>query len=183
MRLVKHMDDRFYKDLINELEESFHNLGWKFNHYSAGDFPRPARYREGDQEFPFPLAAELWHIYRYLTGQAPAPDFMLETLQNVCDLVWYNPFLHKSEYHIEWEAWERTKLGFFVRCSFIAIALEAGDSINSKQLSLLAGITPTAVIKQIKEGKLRAIKEDREWVIEAEDALKFLETQFQGAFH
>jgi hypothetical protein len=177
MRLVRAMDERFYKDLVDELERGFQELARKFDHYSPGNYPLSVRVEEGDMKFPFPLAAEIYHIYRYLAGLADVPEHMYDTLQHICELVWRNPFT-EGRLQIEWELWEKTKLGFFVRCSFIAIALDAGESINSKQLSLMAGITPTAVIKQIREGKLPAEKKEREWEIQAQDALEFLKLQF-----
>jgi hypothetical protein len=181
MRLVKNMDDRFYKELVLELEQGFYDLSHKYNHFSVDPVPRPTAIQTGDQEFPFPLADEIYQIHQYLVGQSIAmPEFMYDSLQGICELVWHNPFLNRNSYDIQWEAWEKTKLGFFVRCSFIAIALEAGDTVNSKQLSLMTGISATAVIKQIREGKLRAEKQDREWVIEAEEALAFIQTQLEG---
>jgi hypothetical protein len=119
-------------------------------------------------------------VYLYLIGERHMPEHMYETTRSICDLVWFNPFTQATDISIEWERWERTKLGFFVRCSFIAIALDNGEAINSKQLSLMAGITATAVIKHIKEGKLQAEKLDREWAIQAEDALTFLKLQWDN---
>jgi hypothetical protein len=180
MRLVRNLDDRVYNEIIEELEKGFEELSLKYNHFSPGAYPRPTRITEDGRSFPFPLAAEIWHVYQYLIGEAHQPEHMYDTMQHICDLVWYNPFTMANQFQIEWELWERTKLGFFVRCSFIAMGLENGESINSKQLSLLAGISPTAVVKQIKEGKLKAEKLEREWKVEAEDALNFLRLQWEN---
>lgn len=179
MRLVKYMNDAFYKDMISELECGFQNLAWKFDHYSPGDYPRPQRITIGSNVFPFPLAAEIYRIYQYLVGYEEAPENMYDTLNSLCELVWVNPFTSKLNYNIEWELWERTKLGLFVRCSFIAIQLEAGESINSKQLALMTGLTTPGVVKKIRDGHLKAVKKGRTWVISADDALSFIKSQVE----
>jgi hypothetical protein len=177
MRLVTYLNETYFKEMISELEGGFQNLAWKFDHYSPGDYPKPQRMQQGEHVFPFPLAAELYHIHAYLSGVSDPPSTMYNTLQNVCELVWTNPFTSAATYQIEWEIWERTKLGAFIRCSFIAIALEAGESINSKQLAMMTGMTSPGIVKNIKSGKLRAEKEVREWVIQADDALQFINEQ------
>ncbi|SFJ64620.1 hypothetical protein SAMN02799624_05353 [Paenibacillus sp. UNC496MF] len=181
MRMVRNLNEKAYEEIIEELEKGFEELSMKYNHFSPGAYPRPTRINVEGRDFPFPLAAEIYHVYLYLVGEGHQPEHMYETTRSICDLVWFNPFTQASDFSIEWERWERTKIGFFVRCSFIAMALENGEPINSKQLSLMAGISPTAVIKQIKEGKLKGEKYDREWSIQAEDALTFLKLQWENS--
>lgn len=178
MRFVRKLDERYYKEMIDEIGLCFQRFNEKLNHFSPGIQLFPTPITENDESYPFPLAAEIRHIYLYLIGEESMPTYIAESLQGICELVWYNPFTNADSYSIDWMQWERTRVGYFVRCAYIAISLEAGDTVNSKQLSMLAGITPNAIIKQIKEGKLAGEKQEREWVIEAKDALSFLQLQF-----
>ncbi|WML54344.1 helix-turn-helix domain-containing protein [Neobacillus sp. PS3-12] len=178
--MVKFLNRDFYDEMIKELVEGFEKLSLKFDHYSIGVMPQPQRINIRGEVFPFPLAAEIHAIYMYLAGLSEPPNHMYNTLKSICGLVWGNPFTNKADYQIEWEQWERTKLGLFVRCSFIALSLEAEESINSKQLSLMVGLSSVAIIKTIKEGKLDASKDGRQWVIPSDDALAFIQLQVTG---
>lgn len=180
MRFVKKMDERYYNEMITEIERCFHGLNEKLSHYAPGTqlFPKPIT--ENGTPYPFPLAAEIHHIYRYLIGEEDMPARIASSLEGICELVWYNPFTQEGSYNIDWMEWERTRVGYFVRCAYIAVSLDAGETVNSKQLSMLAGITPNGVIKQIKEGKITGVKQGREWVIESHDAVAYLKSQLKG---
>jgi|GEM_PF-4974332 len=180
MNYVKGLNEVYYKSIIVEIDQKFQALTKKLNMYAPGMslIPTPVVY--DGMQYPYPLAAEVRQVYLYLVGKSGLPEDIVDILERICELIWDNTFLNESRYSIDWLKWERTLIGRFVRCAYIRLMLDAGESITAKQLSLMVGMTPAGVVRAITSGRLQAKRDKKEWSISAKDAIEFINLYLRG---
>ncbi len=169
MIFVKHLDEKWFNSLMQEINNAYQSLFQKFSGLVGMDF-RDLLIQQSLSS----LEGDLYLIYQWLQGKIDRPAEIGEIIQNVLEIVWVNPFLPNDSTDIIWDIWEQTKLGYFIRCAIISNSLWAGCDINAKQLSILVNMTPNGIIRHIKKGKLKADKVGKEWIIPADSAIAFL---------
>lgn len=175
---ITDLDDKYWQSLELELINIFQSkLKYKLDDFTL-DALKLTKVKVGDREFPCPIASELWHIFQFVRGKSARVDNYMEILQNVCELVWANPFLPFSSYEINWEEWNKTRLGWLIRLGFLKNHLINGyNKFSATDLSDLAGISKVAIGQKINSGEIKAVKEGKSWVISNKEVKKFLKSR------
>ncbi|GAK42137.1 hypothetical protein TCA2_4629 [Paenibacillus sp. TCA20] len=174
MKYVKGLDEKYYGEMIVEIDQKFQALHAKLNLYCPGLHLMPTPVTVEGVQYPYPLAAQIREIYLYMIGQREMPQDIVSMLESICSLIWENNFLNETFFTIDWLKWEKTLIGRFVRCTYIRITLDAGEPITAKQLALMTGLTPAGIVKAINTKRLHGRKIKSEWSIPAEDATTFI---------
>lgn len=177
MNFVKGLNEVYYKSIIVEIDQKFQALTKKLSMYAPGMSLIPTPVTHDGEQYPYPLAAEVRQVYLYLAGKSGLPSDIVDILERICELIWDNTFLNEETFTIDWLKWERTLIGRFVRCAYIRLMLDAGESITAKQLSLMVGLTPAGVVRAITSGRLHAERDKKEWAISAKDAIEYIRAQ------
>ena len=191
MKYVKHLDEEWYEQMLADYEQAFQQTFYKLAHFNSSVIPFEVEFsatpvkakKKKEKDYPFPLAEKLHVVFNWLNGNGTKPKELNDILETILHLSWFNPFLDYTEVaEVEWERWTGptgSHIGQFYRFSKVADAIDKGESINATDLSMMLGITSMAVGKQIKDGKVKAVKVKNEWTIEAPEAKSWLMKQMK----
>lgn len=143
---------------------------------------KPTQIIAGDDSFPFPLAADLWDVWQYGTGEKSCPpDYeWRDVMQTACELLW-KPLGTSAEYQIPADFWQSPLGMIFLACE-ARDALADHRELTVDQLSLLASVTRQAVHLAIKSGQIDARKDGQikgksggNWYIAPNEVFKYLD--------
>lgn len=188
------LDQEMYENMIKDIELGFRNYFNKLHLANNTLSPDTTTLNftpeiKNNIEHPFPLAAKLYEVYRWLIGEIKTPpNDITETLDDILDLIWNNPFIfldrfsNEVEYDasndINWDFWCSISIGKFYRYAKIAFRLYEGHHIKANELAFMCGVSPSAISQNIKNEKINANK-DTTWKIESEDAIAYIQSRLR----
>lgn len=184
MKYIPVLNQEWMEDLISDYEEAFKALSYKLARYNEDYSPKnegigATPTQKGQKEYPFPMAITLEEMYLWMTGEKKRPKEVEVMMEDMLQLIWFNPFVDYSELlDIPWDRWSGLTgayTGQFYRFAQITLKLEGNEPLNASDLALISGLSAVAISKQIKEGKIQAKKSGTEWRIETEEAKKWIE--------
>ena len=138
----------------------------------------PSPVMVGDDRFPFPLAADIWPVWQYATGEAPRPvswDWQ-DVMQSTCELLWCTVGGHS--YDIPASFWQEP-LGIVFEAAEARDALAGDEYLSPDQLAILAGLTRQNINLALQSKAIKGRKYGGKWRIQAADARAYLETPRQ----
>lgn len=181
MKISEMTDSLFDREMMNLLGQvQFWSI--RLGDINIGHVLEPGQvsYMDNTGKQPFPLALELRRCWDYARGTGPCPNEVREILQDLCELLWAP--VAAGTYSIPSSWWE-TPLGTMCRLCEARIALDGDEILDAHDLALLSDLAPARIRQLCASGEIKAEKAQRktssqeQWVIETEEARKFLESR------
>ncbi|MBG9693185.1 hypothetical protein ABD91_20815 [Lysinibacillus sphaericus] len=177
------LNEKWFEYLLRDYEMAFNELSRKLGYFNEGlakegVFIKSTTVNYLGNEYPFPIAVPLRQLYNWMTGVGGRPEEVEKILENILQLVWFNPFVDNKELQdVSWEQWtgiNGSYIGIFYRFAQISLKLERNEEINATDLAMISGLSAAAIGKQLRAGKIKGNKTAAGWSIEAMEAKGWL---------
>ena len=146
------------------------------NHISA-ILGYPILTKEDEQNFKELLERKIRTLYLFVVGASKEDPEKIQTIcQELTNLVWMKDVVPDDR--VRWYTWSVSDpLGLIIRTAEIRIKLLKGEPITATELAVISNTSSGNISHHIRSKNLKAYrpKEDgREWMVPADEALRFL---------
>lgn len=112
-------------------------------------------------------------VFDFCVGKMTLNASVEIALEKLLDIYWDNYFVGTDK--VEWHWWKQKKrAGFFLYYAQTKIKLYEGKKVKALELAVLSGFTNQYICELLGDGLVKGKKIKGEWVIENEEACRFL---------
>lgn len=102
------------------------------------------------------------------------PNEFKKFVDDIYNQLTYNPILDKRT-EVDWDEWKEERIGYLLYFAYTRIKLESGKDLFTDELGILADRAGQTVSLWIKDGKVKATKNNKyQWIIPNQEVLRII---------